>query len=100
MQKTPKKELEKTLQARCIRYLRDNNIVFFKIIAASPAGIPDLCILSEKGTIFFEFKSKNGKLTDLQRAQIARLEGTTAARVFVVRNFDDFIEKLRILSIL
>ena len=94
-----KMELEKTLQARCLRYLRDKNIVFFKIISASPAGIPDLCVLPKNSRpIFCEFKRKNGKLTALQSAQIARIEGTNSARVFVVKNYENFIEIIENLS--
>lgn len=88
-----KMELEKTLQARCLRYLRDKNIMFFKIISASPAGIPDVCILPKNSMpIFCEFKRKNGKLTALQSAQIARIEATNSARVFVVKDYENFIE--------
>lgn len=99
--KTQKIELEKTLQARCIRILRDNNIVFFKIIAASPAGIPDLCILPKnQPPIFCEFKSKNGRLTALQTAQMARIEATNSASVLVIKDYENFIENLKNLSVL
>lgn len=96
---TEKMELERTLQARCLRYLRDKNIVFFKIISASPAGIPDLCILpKDSRAIFCEFKRKDGKLTALQSAQKARIEATNSARVFVVKDYKNFIEIVENLS--
>lgn len=101
MAKTQKHELEKTLQARCIRCLRDHDVFFFKTIATSPAGIPDLCLLHEKsGAVFFEFKSQNGRLTALQSAQIARIEATQSARVFVVKDYENFIEIIKNLNIL
>lgn len=101
MEKTQKKELERTLQARCIRCLRDNNVFFFKIISASPAGVPDLCVLPQNSLpIFFEFKGKDGRLTALQSAQIARIEATRSARVFVVKDYENFIKILKNLSVL
>lgn len=50
--------------------------------------------------IFCEFKSKKGKLTALQTAQIARIEATNSARVLVIKDYENFIEKLKILSVL
>ena len=110
MKKTNNEELR--LQIACVDYLRIKNIFYAKFDnegkrsvisgalakrAGLRAGIPDIAVFLYNTTLFFEFKSKTGKLSSNQKETHQTLNNL-GFKVFIVDDIDKFIKILSQLS--
>ena len=78
---------EKTLQAKIQTLCKKSCIMSLKIGAVSTRGVPDLMLLYKGRVIFIEVKTPTGRLSRLQRAQIAKIRAVDVP-VYVVDNFE------------
>jgi hypothetical protein len=78
--------LEKDLERKIVIKARKLGYLTYKFVSPSNRGVPDRIFISENGKLFFvEFKSKKGKLSELQKLKISELR-TRKQSVFVVNN--------------
>lgn len=65
---------------------------WFSVIGggAQTPGVPDLCLVVDGRSVWFEFKSPTGRLTDLQQRRKTEIEAAGGA-VFVIRSVDDAV---------
>ena len=90
------KQLEKELEQKCSKILKDKGALSFKFVSPGNAGVPDRLILTKAGKAFFiEYKQKGKDLRPLQRWQVARIE-KQGFNVYVVDSLDKFEEVLAI----
>lgn len=66
--------LEKYLEKKIIIKAKKLGYLTYKFTSPSNRGVPDRIFISESGKLFFmEFKSKKGKLSELQKLKISEL---------------------------
>ncbi len=77
---------ESTLQARCLRYLREShpNIYYEKIINGNRAGLPDLRLCIKGKFVAVELKSLKGKVSELQAHNLHKI--TKAGGIALISN--------------
>lgn len=83
--------LESTLQRKIIKYLKDNNIFYFKTLHLNKNGIPDIFMLYKGKAIFLELKTENGKISSIQQYQIDKIR-ENGATVYIIRNWENFLD--------
>jgi hypothetical protein len=89
--------LEKTIEARVVRWARDNNIRTRKMNGSGFRGWPDRLFLLPKGRLLWiEFKRPGGKLHTLQELLIAEMRSLGHE----VRVYDDPIKAIEGLRLL
>ncbi len=92
--------LERQLQEYIMRSFKEADILVYKFTSPGRVGVPDLvCIPRNQPAFFVEVKSPSGKgrLSQLQRAVIRRIEGQ-GCEVLVIgskQEADDVIEGFR-----
>lgn len=87
---------EKTLQNKCIRWLKSQpDCWFFKVSgsACQTPGVPDLVICWHGRFVAVELKSSIGELREVQLATINKILGA-GGRAFVIRSFQEFTEAM------
>jgi hypothetical protein len=78
--------LEKDLEKKIVIKAKKLGYLTYKFVSPSNRGMPDRIFISESGKLFFvEFKSKKGKLSELQKKKISELVAKKQS-VFVVNN--------------
>jgi hypothetical protein len=78
--------LEKDLEKKIVIKAKKLGYIADKYASPSNRGVPDRIFISESGKLFFvEFKSKKGKLSELQKLKISELRSRKQS-VFVVNN--------------
>ena len=60
-------------------------------------GVPDLCLVVDGRSVWFEFKSLTGQLTDKQRHVKTQIESAGGA-VFVIRSVDDAVRAFEVIE--
>lgn len=83
--------LEKTIQSKIINHLKKSKVFYYKNIATSVSGVPDLVYIKEGKTVFIEVKNEKGKLSKLQEYQIDFIR-RCGGYAYVVRSLDEFLE--------
>lgn len=84
---------EQQIQKKITNFLTDKWYHVIKLIKTSVNWIPDLMVLTWYHKIFFiEVKTETGKLSELQKYRIKKLEEHWY-KVIVPYWFDDFIEQ-------
>lgn len=87
------KQLEKAIREKATEL----GYLTYKFTSPSNRGVPDRIFINPLGYIFFiEFKSKDGKLTALQK-KVHEDFGKRRVSVYVI---DDFIMGVRLLKVL
>lgn len=86
-----KVDLERNIQKKITKYLKDNNYFYFKINSASINGIPDIFCIIRGNPLFIEVKRENGRLSKLQEYQIQMIR-SQGVKVWVVYSYDQFKE--------
>lgn len=75
--------MEKTIQSKCLKYLKANGFYAVKVITANKAGVPDI-IACKNGVFFaFEIKSPNKKATPLQLYNLGLIQ-SAGGQAFIV----------------
>jgi len=78
--------LEKDLERKIVIKAKKLGYLTYKFVSPSNRGVPDRIFISESDKLFFvEFKSKKGKLSELQKLKISELRARKQS-VFVVNN--------------
>lgn len=78
--------LEKYLERKIVNKAKKLGYLTYKFVSPSNRGVPDRIFISENGKLFFmEFKSKKGKLSQLQILKISELVARKQS-VFVVND--------------
>ena len=65
---------EQQIQAKRIKQLEAEGYYVLKLIKTSKNGIPDLIAIKEGEVLFSEIKTKNGKLSEIQKYRMKELE--------------------------
>jgi len=87
------------IQQKIKDYCKDNDLDYFKTIASSSNGDPDVRIVMEGITFYFEVKAPGDKLSSIQKYVISRLNRTSLI-CFVVDSYTDFLEKFSMVSVI
>ncbi len=78
--------LAKYLERKIVFKAKKLGYLTYKFVSPSNRGVPDRIFISENGKLFFvEFKSKKGKLSELQKLKISELRSRKQS-VFVVND--------------
>lgn len=78
--------LEIPLEKKIVNKAKKLGYLTYKFVSPSNRGVPDRIFISENGKLFFvEFKSKKGKLSELQKLKISELIAKKQS-VFVVND--------------
>ena len=80
---------EATLQAKCIRYLRDLGVYTIKTIVTNSNGAPDLLACIQGKFISFEIKAPGKRPTRLQQYHADRIT-ISGGRYYVIDDFQQF----------
>ena len=84
---------EKQLQNKIVRYLKEKKFFYFKFSDRYQYGIPDLYVLINGFSYWFELKSANGILSEIQKKKIESMQ-KNGGNISVIRDFDKFKEKI------
>ena len=79
---------EAQIEKAVCAYARRQGWLSYKFVSPSVAGVPDRLFIKGEKTLFIEFKSPTGRLSELQKAQIRRMRGY-GAEIYVVNNVED-----------
>lgn len=86
--------LEKDLEKKIVNKAKKLGYLTYKFVSPSNRGVPDRIFISENGKLFFmEFKSKKGKLNELQILKISELVAKKQS-VFVINDEKEAIKIL------
>lgn len=89
MQKGSEQMLEKEVEAKLVRGVKQLGGIAYKFVSPGNSGVPDRIVVLPGGRIeFVELKSKTGRLSSIQKRQIARLE-SAGKKVQVLYGEDD-----------
>ena len=83
--------LESKIQASCIKYAKSKGWYVLKIIKCNVSGFPDSVLFKDGMTIFVEYKTDKGVISELQKYQQKLLENQ-GFQYFLVRNLKNFQE--------
>lgn len=87
---------EKSLQNKCIRWLKSQpDCWFFKVSgsACQTPGVPDLVICWRGRFVAVELKSSTGKPSEVQLATISKILGAKGI-AFVTNSFSEFTDAM------
>ena len=65
---------ESEIQSKIIKYLESKDWIVVKIIQTNKNGWPDLQAHKDGQTIFIEVKGPNGRLSELQKYRLKKLQ--------------------------
>ena len=89
MQKGSEQMLEKEVEAKLVRGVKQQGGIAYKFVSPGNSGVPDRIVVLPGGRVeFVELKSKTGRLSSIQKRQIARLE-SAGKKVQVLYGEDD-----------
>lgn len=89
MQKGSEQMLEKEVEAKLVRGVKQLGGIAYKFVSPGNSGVPDRIVVLPGGRVeFVELKSKTGRLSSIQKRQIARLE-SAGKKVQVLYGEDD-----------
>ena len=81
--------LEKEVEAKLVRGVKQLGGIAYKFVSPGNSGVPDRIVVLPGGRVeFVELKSKTGRLSSIQKRQIARLE-SAGKKVQVLYGEDD-----------
>jgi hypothetical protein len=86
--------LEKEIEHRMVRMIKERGGLCYKFVSPSNLGVPDRIVITPDGrVIFVELKTENGRLSKMQKWQrnelqkrgidVRVIKGWSAARAFV-----------------
>lgn len=82
---------EQKLQEKILKDLKSSDIWHFKTIRSNRNGIPDIVGMCKNGRFFaIEVKSKNGKLTELQKFELNTIRENNGICA-ICYSFDDYL---------
>lgn len=84
--------LEKTIQAKIIKFLKQKNHFCYKHLATSVNGIPDIMCIIHGIPVFIEVKRPGGRATELQELKIAEIVENNGV-AFAVHSYEAFLDK-------
>ena len=87
-------KLEREIQKEIMTYLKRKDIFCIKISERFSSGIPDLHIINNGRHYWLELKTEKGKVSDLQKITLAKINAA-GGDARVVRSLDDVIKVLR-----
>lgn len=80
---------EQTIQSEIIKHLESIGCYVVKTVSVTKSGVPDLIVLHPvKGYVAIEVKTEIGRVSELQQANIDRINGKGGI-AFVARSVDD-----------
>jgi len=82
--------IESSIEASCRRYAKTQGALFLKISMLK--GYPDRLMLHKGRYTWLEFKTTEGRLSDLQELRIHELQ-SLGARVIIIRSVTQFKEQ-------
>jgi hypothetical protein len=82
-------ELASGIQSKIAKYCKEKNIYQNKIMQMSRSGMPDILVVYNGVTYYFEIKAKGDRLSDIQKAVISILNKDKEI-AYVVKSFDEF----------
>ena len=89
MQNGSEQMLEKEVEAKLVRGVKQLGGIAYKFVSPGNSGVPDRIVVLPGGRVeFVELKSKTGRLSSIQKRQIARLE-SAGKKVQVLYGEDD-----------
>jgi hypothetical protein len=86
--------LESTLEKKVCTYAKSQGFLVYKFVSPAQRGVPDRIFLYNSQAYFFEFKTKKGYLSELQKVQIAKL----VKQQFPVFVVDDPLEGMQLVD--
>jgi Holliday junction resolvase len=90
-----KKQQEKTLQPKIIKYLENNGYYVVKTIKLNKSGLPDIFAFKDGNTVMIEVKSEGKKPSKIQDFRIREVQGY-GVKAFYCDTYESFIKKLYI----
>ena len=88
---------EKEIERRMCELIKMRGGLTYKFISPGNSGAPDRIVITPTGSVWFvELKTEKGKLTKLQRHQLAELEkrGANTRVIFGLKAAIDFVEEV------
>ena len=79
------------IQGRICKFCKKNKIPYNNLIKMSESGWPDVMIVVNSLTYYFEVKFGRDKLSELQKYRIQQLNRDRKI-AFVVKSYEDFAE--------
>ena len=86
---------ESAIEARLVRRVRERGGLCYKFVSPGNRGVPDRLVIAPDGRVFFvELKSKNGRLSELQKFQKSELEKRNMAVqvLYSVEQVEEFVK--------
>ena len=81
--------LEKIIEAYLRKRIKDLGGACFKFLSPGNSGVPDrICVMRDGQIIFVECKQPNGRLSNIQEIQIARLR-KLGCKVLIIWSKED-----------
>jgi Holliday junction resolvase len=66
--------IEREIERRLCRMVRERSGITYKFTSPNAPGVPDRIVITRRGVVWFvELKTTHGKLTVIQKRQIAEL---------------------------
>lgn len=84
--------LEKTIQSKIIKFLKQKDHFCYKHLATSVNGIPDIMCIIHGIPVFIEVKKPGGRATELQEIKIAEIVDNNGV-AFIVHSYEAFLDK-------
>lgn len=87
---------ESQLQQKILNFCKSTGILAYKLASPSRRGVPDLMLIANGRTIFYELKHPNGKgvLSALQKVTIKQMQDH-GAEVYVGHDYQEIIATIR-----
>jgi len=83
--------LERTIQSKILKYLKDIGSYTFKAISTNKKGVPDIICLYNGKYIALEVKNEKGKLTELQDFNLREIK-KNGGYAYCVRSVEEVKE--------
>lgn len=83
--------LESKIQASCLKYAKSKGWYVLKIIKCNISGFPDSVLFKNGVTLFVEYKTHKGVVSELQKYQQKLLE-EQGFKYYLVRSLKEFKE--------
>jgi len=87
---------ESTLEAKIVKYCRENGILTYKFSSPSHRGVPDRVMMKGGKVLFMEIKAPGKRPTNLQMHEIGNIEKSGVQAVWMNNYFDavDYLDYL------
>lgn len=88
---------ESTIERQFVRACRERGALSYKFVSPSHRGVPDRVVITSDGrVVFVELKTPRGRLSGLQKYEIARLR-ERGVSVWVVHGLDAALSAARVI---